>query len=88
MLRIIVLRYVLTRMSRMSGVWRYYISEGIPRRSLGIAFVAGTVLNLINQGDAIFIGKDLHFTEIILNYAVLFCVAIYGAVSYRFGRGE
>jgi hypothetical protein len=51
-------------MSRISGMWKRGISNGIPRSSLAIAFVAGTVLNLINQGDAIFSGKDLHFAEI------------------------
>jgi hypothetical protein len=28
-------------------------SEGIPRRSFYVALVIGTILNLINQGDAL-----------------------------------
>jgi len=31
---------------------RCAISDGVPRRSLYVALVVGTVLNLINQGDA------------------------------------
>jgi hypothetical protein len=30
----------------------YAVSDGLPRRSLYVALVVGTVLNLINQGDA------------------------------------
>jgi hypothetical protein len=29
------------------------ISDGVPRRSLYVALIVGTVLNLINQGDAL-----------------------------------
>jgi len=36
---------------------RYALSDGIPRRSFFVAIVVGTILNLINQGDALF-GPD------------------------------
>jgi len=42
----------------------------------------GTILNLINQGDALFAGGGLDFTKIILTFAVPYCVATYGAISY------
>jgi hypothetical protein len=29
------------------------VSDGVPRRSLYVALIVGTVLNLINQGDAL-----------------------------------
>ena len=38
------------------------------------------ILNLINQGDALFSGGHLNLTKIILTYAVPYCVAMYGAV--------
>ena len=30
------------------------VSDGVPRRSLFVALIVGTVLNLINQGDVFF----------------------------------
>ncbi|MDB6105156.1 MAG: hypothetical protein JWO52_5155, partial [Gammaproteobacteria bacterium] len=32
---------------------RLCVSDGVPKRSLLVAIVVGTVLNLINQGDAL-----------------------------------
>jgi hypothetical protein len=48
--------------------------------------IVGTILNLINQGDALFSGGHLNLTKIILTYAVPYCVATYGAVSYRLSK--
>lgn len=48
-------------------------------RSLGVAAVIGTVLNLINQGDALWGGTPLHAGKICLTYVVPFLVASYGA---------
>ena len=62
------------------------VSEGVPRRSLWVALIVGTILNLINQGDALLSGAHLNFTKIILTFAVPYCVATYGAVSYRLRR--
>jgi len=55
----------------------------VPRRSFLIALIVGTILNLINQGDTLFAGGRLNLTKIILTFAVPYCVATYGAVSYR-----
>jgi len=43
----------------------------------------GTVLNLINQGDAIFTGGRINWLKVALTYVVPYCVSTYGAVSYR-----
>ena len=51
------------------------------RRSLLVALVVGTVLNLINQGDALFVGAELTVWKAALTYMVPFCVATYGAFS-------
>jgi hypothetical protein len=45
--------------------------------------IVGTILNLINQGDALFGGGHPNLIKIILTYAVPYRVATYGAVSYR-----
>jgi hypothetical protein len=59
------------------------ISDGVPKRSLLVALLVGTILNLINQGDALFGAASLNLTKILLTYAVPYCVATYGAVSYQ-----
>lgn len=55
-------------------------------RSGCVALVVGTLLNLINQGDAIFAAKSINWTKIVLTYLVLYAVSTYGAVSYRMSR--
>ncbi len=61
-------------------------SDGIPRRSLLVALIVGTVLNLINQGDALLTGSNLNVLKICLTYIVPYCVATYGAVSFRMSQ--
>jgi hypothetical protein len=70
-------------MPRLHTFFRYCITEGVPRRSFVVALVVGTSLNLINQGDALFGGRRLILTKILLTFTVPFCVSTYGAVSYR-----
>ena len=57
-------------------------ARGVPRRSALVALVIGTLLNLINQGDALLAGH-VNTLKLLLTYAVPYCVATYGAVSYR-----
>ena len=52
----------------------------IARRSLVVSAVVGTVLNLINQGDALFDPRSINLGKCFLTYLVPFCVATYGAV--------
>ena len=64
-------------------LWEYAATGGVPRRSLAAAVVVGTILNLINQGDALFAGRPLDWTKLALTYIVPYCVTTYGAVSFR-----
>jgi hypothetical protein len=70
-------------MSRIAMIWRCCISEGVPRRSLAVAVIVGSILNLINQGDRLFGMEQVDFTKLFLTFLVPYCVATYGAVSYR-----
>lgn len=72
-------------MSRLVTICRYCFSDGVPRRSFVVALVVGTVLNLINQGDALLGGGTVNWAKIALTFAVPYCVATYGAVSFRIG---
>jgi hypothetical protein len=61
----------------------FCLADGVPRRSLWVAIIVGTILNLINQGDALLAGGGLNIAKLLLTYAVPYCVATYGAVSFR-----
>jgi hypothetical protein len=65
------------------GLVAILFERGIVRRSLVLAAVVGTILNLINQGDALLGGTHLVAWKIILTYCVPYCVASYGAVTAR-----
>ena len=70
-------------MGQWSRIWLCCISDGVPQRSLVVAVIVGTILNLINQGDALVAGARLNLTKLILTFVVPYAVATYGAVSYR-----
>ena len=72
----------------VSRAWCYVTTGGVPRRSLVVAAVVGTVLNLINQGDALLGGASVNWLKIALTYVVPYCVSTYGAVSYRMATAE
>ena len=61
----------------------YAVSEGVPRRSLWVALIVGTILNLINQGDTLISGQRLDVAKLLLTYIVPYMVSTYGAVSFR-----
>jgi hypothetical protein len=62
---------------------RCAVTDGVPRRSLFVALVVGTVLNLINQGDALLGAMPVNWFKIVLTYFVPYAVATYGAVSFQ-----
>jgi hypothetical protein len=64
------------------------MSDGIPRRSLFAALVVGTILNLINQGDALFGTVPVNWFKITLTYFVPYAVSTYGAASVRMRQVE
>ena len=72
-------------MERWARIWRCCISNGVPKRTLAVALVVGTILNLINQGDALLGGSRVNLWKLILTFAVPYAVATYGAVSYILG---
>jgi hypothetical protein len=58
-------------------------SDGIPRRSFLVALVVGTILNFINQGDALFAHASIDWFKVILTYLVPYGVCTYGKVSLQ-----
>ena len=73
-------------MVNLTEIARYCASNGVPRRSLIVAAIIGTIINLINQGDTLVAGADLNWIKIVLSYILPYCVATYGAVSVQMSR--
>jgi len=69
--------------SNWAKVCRYCFSQGVPLRSARVALIVGTLLNLINQGDALLGHGHISVPKLVLTFVVPYCVATYGAVSYR-----
>lgn len=63
--------------------WRLATSDGVPIRSLKVALVIGTVLNLINQGDALWGPASINWFKLALTFAMPYAVSTYGAVAVR-----
>lgn len=70
-------------MAKLNNICRAACSDGVPRRSLLVAIVVGTVLNIINQGDALLGYADLDWLKLSLTYLVPYIVCTYGAVTAK-----
>jgi hypothetical protein len=67
--------------------WRLATSDGVPRRAFFVALGVGTILNLINQGDALLGGGSINVWKLALTYVVPYAVSTHGAVAAR-TRGQ
>ncbi len=67
---------------------RFAISDGVPRRSLRIALVVGSILNLINQGDVLFGSAQVNWWKVALTYTVPYLVSTYGVVAFRMAHSS
>jgi hypothetical protein len=61
---------------------RTLLASRMLQRAFVVAIVVGSILNLINQGDALFHG-GLNWPKAILTYLVPFAVSTHGALSAR-----
>lgn len=57
------------------------LSRPIIVNSIRIALVVGTLLNLINQGEALLAWSGISWLHVGLNYLVPYCVASYSAAK-------
>src|SRR5262249_25951548 len=55
---------------------------------LYVALIVGTVLNVINQGNALLGLASINRLKLILTYCVPYVVCTYGAVSYRLKKAD
>lgn len=72
----------------MRNFLRVALLGAIVNNALRVAVVVGTVLNLINQGDAIWSGTGISWGHIALNYLVPYCVATYSATCQELRRQQ
>ncbi len=63
-------------MSSLRRACRYAVSDRIPLRSFYVATVVGTILNVINQGDALFGSGSINWIKITLTYFVPYALDI------------
>ena len=61
-------------------------SARIVRNALQVSAVVGTLLNIINQGGALWAGDAVSWPHIALNYLVPYCVASYSAARNQLAR--
>lgn len=64
------------------------MTVGVPQRSLAVALVVGTVLNVINHGDAMLGSAPVNWLKIALTYLVPYVVCTYGAVAHQLKSAE
>jgi hypothetical protein len=57
------------------------LSWPVARRSLLTMAIVGSILNAINQGDALLRLDAINWWKVVLTYCVPFCVATFGAYS-------
>jgi hypothetical protein len=67
---------------------RYATTGGVPRRSLKLAVVVGSLLNLINQHDALLGALPVDWVKLGLTYMMPYLVSTYGAVTTRLAMGR
>lgn len=72
--------------SRWWLVARTAMCPRIAVSSLRIALLVGLVLNLINQGGALWNGEPISFAHVLMNFFVPFCVSGYSAAKNELTR--
>ena len=70
----------------MQRFWSAAVQKHIVVNACRIALVVGTVLNLINQGEAILAINGISWGHVAMNYLVPYCVATYSAVKNELNR--
>ena len=72
-----------TVLGMLAKIWKLSTSGGVPRRSLVIALIVGSLLTLINQYDALLGTVAFNWYKAALTYCVPYLVSTYGAVTVK-----
>lgn len=63
----------------MMRMLKHMLRPHITKNAGRISLIVGTLLNVINQGEAFIYGASISWPHVFLNYLVPFCVASYSA---------
>jgi hypothetical protein len=77
-----------TRKTDMQSLLQCVVRPHIVRNATKIALVVGTILNLINQGNALVGNEAISWPHVFLNYLVPYCVASYSAAKNELARNR
>ena len=75
-----------TNGTAMDPLLQTALQPHIVRNAVKIALVVGSVLNLINQGEALWRGSGVSWPHVLLNFLVPYCVASYSAAKNERAR--
>lgn len=64
------------------------LGDGTPKRAVCVALVVGTLLNLINQPNALLGPEPVVFWKCVLTFVVPYCVTTYSAICAKRSMGE
>jgi hypothetical protein len=70
----------------MKALSQVIFSARIVKSAACVSLVVGTILNVINQGTAIFGGSGVSWFHLFLNFLVPYCVASYSAAKNEMTR--
>lgn len=70
-------------MAGVSNFLRAMLSPPVSTNALKVALVVGTILNLINQGNALWHGASVDWLRVGLNFLVPFLVSSYSGARVR-----
>ncbi|OOF28307.1 nitrate/nitrite transporter NrtS [Salinivibrio sp. IB872] len=70
----------------MRSLIRILVERSLVINAIKIALVVGTILNIINQGDALWADGSFSIGHALLNYLVPYSVASYSAAKYQLNQ--
>lgn len=68
-------------LNRGHQFFRTFLSLQVVRRATLVSLVVGSLLNLINQSDAILYQASVDWLNLILNFIVPYCVSSFSAAA-------
>lgn len=71
-----------------SGVLRLMLCPRIARSALKVSVVVGTVLNVINNGEQLWVHHTVNPWQVIMNFVVPYCVSSYSAARNEAQRAR
>lgn len=72
----------------MNDVLCTALTRPIVTNAIRIALVVGSVLNLINQGEALISWSGISWPHVALNFVVPYCVASYSAAKNQLNNSK